>query len=196
MDARAHLNEIHARMLAGSRTAAAELFREGLGPIKAFLGSAFSRLSDEDLNDLATDAIVAYAGDPERCDLSKGSLWTYLCNIAKCDAIDLTRKRARRDRLLQEKVETDVEFWASRAKDTFRGDDAIDARKIMRLHGGRLVKNDAEARVLVLMLNDEDRTEAFAEALGIDPKAADTEKIVKRVKDRIDKRLERCRDEL
>ncbi|WP_018262871.1 sigma factor [Methylobacterium sp. WSM2598] len=196
MDARVRFNEIHARLLAGSRTASAEMFREGLGPIKAFLASEFPTLADEDLNDLATDAIVAYVGDPERCDLGKGSLWTYLCNVAKRDAIDLIRLRTRRDRLLQEKVETDVEFWASRAKDTFRGDDAIDARKIMRLHGGRLVKNDAEARVLVLILKDEDRTEAFAEALGIDPKAADTEKIVKRVKDRIDKRLQRCRDEL
>lgn len=196
MDARARLNEIHTRILAGSRTASAELFRQGLGPIKAFLASEFSTLTDEDLNDLATDAIVVYSGDPGRCDLGKGSLWTFLCNIAKRDAIDLIRKRVRRDRLLQKKVETDVEFWASRAKDTFRGDDAIDARKIMRLHGGRLVKNDAEARVLVLILNDEDRTETFAEALGIDPKAADIEKIVKRVKDRIAKRLERCRDEL
>jgi DNA-directed RNA polymerase specialized sigma24 family protein len=196
VDARARFNEIHARLLAGSRTASAELFREGLGPIKAFLASAFPRLADEDLNDLATDAIVAYAGDPEHCDLSKGSLWTYLCNIAKRDAIDLIRKQIRRDRLLQKKVETDVEFWASRAKDTFRGDDAIDARKIMRLHGGRLVKNDAEARVLVLMLNDEDRAEAYAEALGIDPHAPDAQKIVKQVKGRIDKRLERCRDEL
>src|SRR5205814_939578 len=105
---------------------------------------------------LATDAIMIYVTDPHACDTSKSSLWSFLCRIARADAIDLIRKTKNRGELLAEKVETDVEFWASRAKEVFRDEDAIDARHIMKLHGHKLATNETEAKVLALILNDED----------------------------------------
>ncbi len=196
MDLKDRLNEIHHRMLAGSRTASRDLFQTALKPLSGFLKGQFPSFTEDDLYDLASDAITIYVTNPEACDTGKSSLWSYLCRIAKADAIDLLRKRRNREELLTEKTETDVEFWASRTKDVFRNEDAIDARHIMKLHGHRLAKDETEARVLVLILNEEIRTRAYAEALGLDPNAPDIERIVKQAKDRMLIRLKRLRDEL
>jgi hypothetical protein len=66
----------------------------------------------------------------------------------------------------------------------------------MKLYGHRLVTNETEARVLALILTEENRTAAFAEALGLDPGAPDIAHIVKQAKDRMLLRLKRLRDEL
>ena len=195
MDLKERLNEIHQRILDGSRTASLDLFREAQGPIQAVLRRKFRGLSEEESYDLATDAILVYATDPHRCDTAKGSLWSFLCRIAMRDAIDHIRNSRRRGELLKE-VEGDVEFWTSRAKDVFRGEDAIDARQIMKLYGHRLATNEAEARLLTLLLEEEKKTEAFAHALGLDPQAPNVERIVKQAKDRMLLRLKRLRDEL
>lgn len=196
MDLRDRLNEIHARMLGGSRTASRDLYQVALKPLMGFIAGQFPTFSEDDLYDLAADAIMICVTNPEGCDTSKSSLWSYLCRIAKADAIDLLRKTTNREELLSEKAETDVEFWAARAKDVFRDDDAIDARHIMKLYGHRLATNEAEAKVLALILNEEGKTTAFAEALGLDPSAPDNERLVKQAKDRMLLRMKRLRDEL
>ena len=66
----------------------------------------------------------------------------------------------------------------------------------MKLHSHRLVTNDAEARVLALILNDEKKTGAYAKALGLDPTATEIEAIIKQVKDRMLLRMRRLRNEL
>jgi hypothetical protein len=190
------LDEIHGRMIAGSRTASRDLFLAALDPLRGFLARKYRSLSDDDRHDLATDAILIYVAAPTQCDTNKSSLWSYLCRIALADASDLVRTRTNREALLLERVATDVEFWASRSKDVFRDEDAIDARHIMKLHGHRLATNDVEARVLSLILNEEKKTSAFAEALGLDPNATGIEKTVKQTKDRILLRMRRLRDAL
>jgi DNA-directed RNA polymerase specialized sigma24 family protein len=196
VDLRGRLEDIHDRMLAGSRTASRDLFVAALNPLIGFLAKQFPSFSNNDLYDLATDAIMIYVTCPKAYDTGKSSLWSFLCRIAKADAIDFLRKTTNRDELLSERVETDVEFWASRAKDVFRDEDAIDARHIMKLHGHRLAKSELEARVLALILNNENRIVAYAEALGLDPGATDIEHTVKQAKDRMLLRLKRLRDEL
>ena len=108
----------------------------------------------------------------------------------------MVRKRETREQLFDKKVESDVEFWAARAKDVFRGEAAIDARHLMAMHGKKLVSNEVEAKVLALILNEEKDTCAFAEALGIDSAGPDTEKTVKQTKDGILARIKRLRDEI
>src|SRR5687767_10704154 len=143
MDLKDRLNEIHRRMIAGSRTASRDVFTVALKPLIGFLAGRFTSFSDDDLYDVASDAIMIYVAHPEACDSGKSSLWSFLCRVAKADGIDLLRKRTNREELLSEKVDTDVEFWATRTKDVFRDEDAIDARHIMQLHGDRLAKNEA-----------------------------------------------------
>ncbi|NIA72049.1 hypothetical protein HBA54_25950 [Pelagibius litoralis] len=196
MDLKERLDTVHQRMCAGSRTASRDLFLAALDPLEGFLARKFPSLSPEDRHDLATDAILIYSAEPAKCDTDKSSLWSYLCRIVNADAIDLLRTRTNRGALLAKNVRTDVEFWASRSKDVFRGEDAIDARHIMKLYGNKLATNDIEVRVLSLILNDEKKTSAFAKALGLDPDAPDIEKIVKQTKDRILLRMRRLRDEL
>src|SRR5262245_5018694 len=135
MDLKDRLNHIHDRMLAGSRTASRDLFAGALKPLIRFLAGRFPSLSDDDLYDLASNAIMLYVTHPEACETGKTSLWSLPCRIAKADAIDLLRKAAHRQELMSEKVDSDVEFWATRAKDVFRDEEAIDARHIMQLHG-------------------------------------------------------------
>jgi hypothetical protein len=53
-----------------------------------------------------------------------------------------------------------------------------------------------EARVLSLILSEEKKTSAFAEALGLDPNASGVERTVKQAKDRILLRMRRLRDDL
>jgi len=66
----------------------------------------------------------------------------------------------------------------------------------MSLYGHKLATNETEAKVLALILNDENRTSEFAQALGLDLIAPDAEEMVKKVKDRLLLRMKRLRDEL
>lgn len=195
MDLTVRLNEIHEQLLAGSRTASRDLFIEAQGPIQAFIKSRFHSLSYEQAYDLATDAILIYLTVPEQCDVQKSSLWSFLCRIAERDAIDLLRQSRRRAELLDE-IKDDVEFWTSRAKDALKGEDAIDARGILKRYGHRLVTNPVEEKILALILSEEKQTAAFAEAMGLDPTAPGAESAVKQAKDRMLLRLKRLRDEL
>jgi DNA-directed RNA polymerase specialized sigma24 family protein len=190
------LNDIHVAICEGSPTASRDLFLAALAPLRGFLAKNFAGLAEDDLNDIATDAIVEYLEGFEECDLNKGSLWGFLCTIARGDALDLVRKRGNRGRLENENFENDVEFWSSRANYVFDGDQAIDARKIMRKFGRRLVADETEALFLRLMLLDEKDTEAYAAAIGIEAGPEETERAVKQVKDRLMLRMKRLRDEL
>ncbi len=190
------LRLIHDRLVAGDRTASLDLFKVALEPVQLFLISEYRTLALLDAYDLATEVVAVYAADPKRCDPAKGSVYSWLCRNAKRDAIDLFRRRTVANDFDESGVENDVEFWASRTKDVFGGEDAIDARRIITLHGGRLAGNETEAKVLTLILHEEKRTEEFAQALGLSPDAADTEKLVKQAKDRMLLRLKRLRHEL
>jgi|SRR6185437_257193 len=190
----ARLNEIHGRVIAGSRSASRDLFLEALRPIKAYLTKTYSGLCDDDIHDLATDAVLAYLQEPQRFDPVRASLWTYLCMTASSDAIDLLRKRRRQQELL-ENANQDVELCASNANDSVEWERSIDAERILKAHGDRLATNEPERRILVLLMEGEKSTEAFAGALGLDPLQPTTVGMVKQAKDRLLLRLRRLRDE-
>jgi RNA polymerase sigma factor (sigma-70 family) len=190
----ARLNEIHGRVIAGSRSASRDLFLEALRPIKAYLTKTYSGLRDDDIHDLATDAILAYLQEPQRFDPVLASLWTYLCMAASSDAIDLLRKRRRQQELL-ENANQDVELCVSNANDSVELERSIDAERIIKAHGHRLATNEPERRILALLLEGEKSTEAFANALGLDLLQPTTGGMVKQAKDRLLLRLRRLRDE-
>lgn len=190
------LEGLHQRILDGSRTASRDLFVEASGPLKGFITNRFSRLNEDERHDLVVDAILEYLESPGRYDPARASLWSYLCMVATRNATDLIRKNANRVRLLDKKVQTDVEFWAARAKYEQYGEDEMDARRIMELHGRRLATNESEAMALKLLLQDEKSTETYARAIGVDPQDPDAERVVKQIKDRLTLRMKRLRDEL
>src|ERR1700730_2805626 len=125
----ARLNEIHQRLVAGSRTASRDLFVHALGPIKAYLLKTQSSLREEDAHDLATDAILAYVQAPERFDPAKASLWTYLCMTAGSDALDLLRRRGR-ERAALANITQAVEVRLLESNDRADMETSIDAQRI------------------------------------------------------------------
>lgn len=189
------LNIIHEQLLAGSRSASRDLFLTALRPLERYLASEMPSLAEDERHDVATDAVLTYLNDPSRCDTSRASLWTYFCMVAKADALDLARKKARRARLIEASGH-DVELWGGGANDVSEAEDAIDARHIIQGHGHRLATNPAEERLLTLLLAGESATERLAEALGLAPGEPDAERLVKQAKDRMALRMRRLRDVL
>lgn len=195
MDIADRLNRIHADVLDGKPTASLLLFQEALGPLAAVARRQFPGGGSEVAHDIATDAILYYLDDPSRCDLAKGSLWPLLCGIAARDAIDAARQASNRQKK-QNVVELHVELWGSRTNDNEQVEHAIDARKIMETHADKLIRQPEDGKLLGLILQEENRTGRFAEALGLDPMAPDVDRTVKQAKDRMLLRLKRLRDEL
>jgi RNA polymerase sigma factor (sigma-70 family) len=188
------LNDIHQRLLAGSRTASRDLFVEAVGPIKAYLLKTRFTLREEDAHDLATDALLAHLQRPGSFDPAKSSLWTYLCMTASSDATDLLRRQGR-ERAAVENATHTVELRPRHSNDGSDIEKSIDAARILAAHGERLATNDPERRVLALILEGERSTDAFANALGLDPGRPETLGLVKQAKDRLLVRLKRLRDE-
>jgi hypothetical protein len=194
-DVAKRLDDVHRRILIGSRTASHELFVHALQPLRAFLAKSHPALGDDDVHDIAIDAILSYLKQPGRCDVTRASLWTYLCMVTLADAVDLFRTRARRLVLLRESAE-DVADWSGHPNHVSKMDSAIDSRRIMELHGHKLATSDSERRFLALLLDGERSTAVFAETLGVDPKDEAAETIVKQAKDRMRLRIKRLRDAL
>jgi DNA-directed RNA polymerase specialized sigma24 family protein len=189
------LNEIHGRLIQGSRTASLDLFREALDPVIGHLMRAVDGITEEDAHDCAMEAIVGHINQPDTFDHAKSSLWTFLCMIAQGDARDAVRKRLEHGRLM-EKHGYNIELWGSHANKEYEQSEwKKDAEKIIRLHGDFIVQNDGERRVLDLILEGERAVLAYAEALGLDPNT-DVAAEVKRVKDRINLRLRKVGDEI
>jgi RNA polymerase sigma factor (sigma-70 family) len=189
------LNELHRRLLAGSRTASLDLFREATEPVARYVLTKVRGVSAEEARDQAIDAIIGHIQKPAAFDPEKSSLWTYLCMIAERNAVDFVRQRALREGLL-EKHRHEIELWQV---DTNTGTEEVewkrDAKRIMREHGAKLVQTDGERRVLDLMLEGERAVTVYAEALGLDP-SADVAIEVKRIKDRITLRMRTLGHEL
>lgn len=189
------LNELHLRLLDGSRTASLHLFREAAGPVARHVLAKVSGISAEEARDQAIDAITGHIQKPTAFDPEKSSLWTYLCMVAERNALDVIRQRTLREGLL-EKHAFEIELWQV---DTNTRTEEVewkrDAERIMREHGTKLVQTDAEKRVLELMLEGERAVAVYAEALGLDP-SVDIATEVKRVKDRITLRMRKLGDEL
>jgi DNA-directed RNA polymerase specialized sigma24 family protein len=188
------LNAIHQQLLNGSRTASLDLFKEALGPVTGRVLRSTPGMTKEEAQDHAIAAIIAHIDKPGVFDPTKSSLWTYLCLIATRDAADAVRQRHNRAELM-EKHQYEIELWGVQPNNDYDNVEwKKDAEKIMRLHGGYIVQNDREKRVLDLMLEGERDVAAYVKALGLTE--ADAAAEVKRVKDRISLRMKKVRDEL
>jgi hypothetical protein len=189
------LNDIHARILAGSRIASLDLFREAAAPVTGHVMQQVPGVTEDEAHDCAINAIIGHLENTKIFDQAKSSLWTYLCMVAAADGRDAVDKRRNRDRLL-EKDGFNIELWGSHPnKQQEDIENRRDAEKIMRLHGDTIANTDAERRVLALMLEGEREVAPYAEALGLEG-AANATAEVKKVKDRISLRMKKVGDEL
>lgn len=200
MTTSADLETLHQEILAGTPDAslrAYQAIQQSLPRILSKLIGAHYGLSAEDCGDLSVDAFMTYLRAPNKFDPSRAALLTYLVTIARSAAFRRNAKKLRHDQLFVDAVELDPEPVYNEQQPLPRNDPMNAAlvdedRKQAQLLRAQLDLSEVEERVLTMMMNGERATEAFAEAMGISGESIlEQRRLVKRCKDKIDKRLER-----
>jgi RNA polymerase sigma factor (sigma-70 family) len=189
---------LHGRLLASDPVAPSELARAYVPHLCVHLAARFPGIDPDLRQEAAHEAVVTLAMKPESFDPRRGSdLAAYLRRAAECDL----KNRLRRERRHRHCGLEAVEQSPRAGKYLGQGDEPLlrlvrteqcqEAEAILAAVRARL--SEPERRALDLMLDGEKRTEAFAAVLGLsDRPRAEQERAVKRVKDRIKKRIERA----
>lgn len=192
--------QIHHRLLRDDPTAPSVLADACLETLTHRLRRAFPNLDDETLiYDAATDAILNYVEHPSRFDPAKSSLLTYLSMSARGDLLNaLERETRRRQRETHISiVELSAEgrnklqkAQAVKASEEKIGDTSIAHDLMQRV--GDTITDPCDREMVELIMAGERKTAAFATVLGIQEQTREEqERIVKRHKDRLKKRLQR-----
>ncbi len=197
--------EIHRRLLAGDPLASEELCDRLLEPLILYLRKRvvwFVGGDETVLVDAAIDALIEYIVQPRGFDPNRGkSLFGYLCMAAHRDTLNSIKSIQRRSgRTVSLDVENDEGSWNRDIEDP-HAPDGLDLTLLKEntkeLQGWlqRVVPDPVERKVVYLMVEGERRTEAFAEVLGLQNlPLPEQRQRVKRVKDRLVKRLRRTRE--
>jgi len=166
-------------------------------PLCAWLGQRYPANSEHDRVTAAGDAILELIQRPAAYQPERQTLEVYLHIAASADLKNLIRAEDRhaRRRVGIETVELSraagkylVDETADPAARVEREEDAAERESLLTLDG----LTPEEEQVLVLLRRGERRTAVYAAALGIlDRPVAVQTREVKRVKDRLKKRLER-----
>lgn len=197
---------LHARLLAGDVTASSDLAAAYLEPLVTWLLRHNPTLDPHLCETAADDAILALIANPSGYTPQKMGLQAYLRMSASGDLKNALRREARhgRGRARLDAVELSPElgkYVQDAGADPARiveGREAvielIDRRRRVP-RAVRALLTDAERRALALLLEGERRTAMYAAALDIaDLTPAEQRREVKRVKDRLKKRLTRSGD--
>ena len=194
---------LHQLLLKGDPTASAELFDMMLTSVEAYLVKRHSSALDhEALRDIAVDALMSYILSPQKFDPSKAGLYRYLTLIAEGDVQDAVRRRRRQPEKMEPLVENQPPPANSLDEAAQRlvpvnMEMRVDAVTILTRYQHEICPDPGDADVLALILKEENRTPAFARALGLDdPEGAEAREIVFQVKDKIKRRLRRLKDKL
>jgi DNA-directed RNA polymerase specialized sigma24 family protein len=183
------------RLLARDASAWSELFTTFYDPLIAWLSRRMRYADPHLIEEAAETALLALGNNPQGYDPRRASLEGYLRLSARGDLLNLLR-RERRHRLKRCDLRL-VEDGVEAGKYPGREDDpswrlclAEETERLLRPPPGL---SEGERRVWELMQRGERATSVCAEALGLShlPRHEQAVK-VKRVKDRISKRLERA----
>ncbi len=193
---RAAERALHARLLAGDATAPADLVEQYLPFLVARLTRRFPRVDPQEVESAAVQTLFKTAQQPQRYQPDRARLDAYLYMDARGDvlnALESARRRAAREQPMGP-----VELIAAARNLSREGDDPAE----IVLGGERVdpslldllreVFADQEWEVVRLMIDDERDTRVYARLLGLEHlPPAEQRRAVKRVKDRLDKRLRR-----
>jgi DNA-directed RNA polymerase specialized sigma24 family protein len=189
---------LHARLCAGDPTASADFAAAYLPWLEAWLGRRFPRVAPDLRADAAEDALVSLIKRPGAYVPGRGDLAAYLTMAARADLANLLRKERRHRRALLPLQ--DVELSPAAGKYLVGADPAAardaaegEAERADFFAGVAAGLSPGERLALELLRRGERSTDVFAEALGLaglpgPERAAE----VKRVKDRVKKRLRRA----
>ena len=189
------------RLLAGDATAPADLAESYLEDLVGRLARAYPRVEEHVVITAAIDALLGVASHPERVELAKGALRSYLLMAARGDllnALRASRRRREREQSIElvevAALERNIQRDGSKSDPTSDAALAAVESSSVRRDVDGVAQSDAEAAVLQMMLEGERRTVVYAAILNLkdlDPVAQRTE--VKKVKDRLKLRLRRLR---
>lgn len=186
---------LHARLLQHDPTAPSDLAERYLPSLVDALQSTFPDIDDALLEDVAIELILAFAQRPEHYDPGRAGLASYLRMAARRDVQNAIQSQRRRDH--HHVPLEDVELhplarnilWASNRDPADTLADRLDDERVARL---REQFQGTEREVVDLMIEGERRTEAYAPMLGLqDRSRIEQAREVKRVKDRLKKRMQR-----
>jgi hypothetical protein len=194
---------LHARMLAGDRTASTEV-HDRYNPVlvkhlRVFCASKnLPKVDDDVLVDAAVDALMSYLLKPERYDPSRGkTLAGYLKMAAIGDLKNHLTKRkpptgANVVQLFDEDWNKDLEDPRNEIADA---EDQMAVEETIAWMRGQL-ETDEERVVFDLLIAGERSNAVFAERIGLpDPTSKEAARWVNQIKDRIKKRFRRRGDE-
>jgi len=187
--------ELHRRLLEGDPTASSELAYTYLEPLFRSLRRLYPHVDETLVSDAVVDALLALVTNPSSYDPSKSGLMFYLRLSARRDLQNALAKewKVRRHEILTPVVadqhglrnkEVDCQDGVAERMD----DNHITSAFMQRVR--QLLPDPRDAAVLELLLQGERSTRAYARVLGIqemDP--SEQQKVVKRHKDRLKKRL-------
>jgi DNA-directed RNA polymerase specialized sigma24 family protein len=189
---------LHLRLCAFEADAPADACRLYLDLLLNYLAAKHPRVDPHTRQEAVDTALFAYLRKPSLYDPERGSLAGFLCLAAHGDLLNLLRTEGRHQRgrksLSAVELDEDAGNLSGRepepATQLQRDEEAEQARAFVQ--GFRDGCTPEEGRVFELMLAGERANATYAEALGIAGLPIDEQaKEVKRVKDRLKKRLER-----
>jgi hypothetical protein len=182
------------RLLARDPLAWSDLCTTFLDPLIAWLGRR-NRYADPDLlAEAAENALLGLAKNPHTYNPRRASLEGYLRLSARGDLLNLLQRERRRQRGRCDLKIVELGPWAGK----YLGREEDPSWRLRLAEEERLLRPPAdlsavEGRVWELMQGGERRTPVFAEALGLSSLPQREQRAaVKRVKDRITKRLQRA----
>ncbi len=189
----------HRRIVGHDPTAFAELCEIALPHLISFLAQGFPGQDAHQRETIAIDILLDYYQRPEQFDPGRLALFAYLRMAAKYDMLNQIRKNQRRNQRL-EPIDGEIVELRLSGGNQYRKEDSLQEwveqftdlslREILVEVETQL--EGPEVQVLSMMLEGVKSTAEYAEALGITPLDEPAQRReVKRVKDRIMKRLER-----
>lgn len=185
---RAEQDALHRALLSGDPTASARAFETLLGPLVERLEFKWPPLDRRDIEEQSADALISYVTNPERYDPRRASLLTYLVLDADGDL----KNAYRSPRRYREQLADDVEDQLSRRNETTDDEFFSDDDRLLFAKLRSAFPEEVDRHVIYLLLENERATGAYAKVLGITHLPVQKQRQeVKRVKDRIKKRLAR-----
>ena len=192
--------QLHQALLAGDLAAAGRVYEQFLDDLYTVMRAAFARVQDDTLiYDGVMDAIRTYIENPGAYDPAKLSLLSYLRMSARGDIKNLLDRERRRIRRLVPLAVEDPHTGRNRGVEPAVEDDIDydrldrDPEQAARLWQ-RVLEEFPDARdreLLKLKLDGVRESGPYARILGLDGSDVNSKKLVKKHKDRIDKRLVR-----
>jgi RNA polymerase sigma-70 factor, ECF subfamily len=186
---------LHQRLCDGDRTASEELARLVLEALVEGIARQFRRSDEQMLYEAVTEAFLDYCARPCQFDEERGvALHLFLLMTSRRNMLNLLRGEARRK--AREEEAGHLYADATVELNPVVGN-LLQKEEIEQLHRQQedmmsLLQDPKDRQILVLRLQGERCTEAFAEILGISHFPIETQRReVKRAKDRIDKTLRR-----